>query len=78
MGWSGRGRRMAIVLGGALSVLAALLVSVPAATAAPASPLAPRATSRTAVYFEGEAGWVALGKLKRGTLSIGEKRFRKA
>lgn len=36
------------------------------------------AVDRSKLYFEGEAGWVALGKLKRGTLSIGEKRFRKA
>jgi len=36
------------------------------------------AVDRSKLYFEGESGWVALGKLKRGTLSIGEKRFRKA
>ena len=36
------------------------------------------AVDRSKLYFEGETGWVALGKLKRGTLSIGEKRFRKA
>lgn len=36
------------------------------------------AVDRSKLYFEGEAGWVALGQLKRGTLSIGEKRFRKA
>lgn len=31
------------------------------------------AVDRSKLYFEGETGWVALGKLKRGTLSIGEK-----
>lgn len=36
------------------------------------------AVDRSRLYFEGEAGWVASGQLKRGTLSIGEKRFRKA
>lgn len=36
------------------------------------------AVDRSKLYFEGESGWVALGKLKRGTLSIGEKHFRKA
>ena len=36
------------------------------------------AVDRSKLYFEGESGWVALGKLKRGTLSIGEKRFHKA
>ena len=36
------------------------------------------AVDRSKLYFEGEAGWVALGKLKRGTLSIGEKRFHRA
>lgn len=36
------------------------------------------AVDRSKLYFEGESGWVALGKVKRGTLSIGEKRFRKA
>lgn len=36
------------------------------------------AVDRSKLYFEGESGWVALGKLKRGKLSIGEKHFRKA
>ena len=36
------------------------------------------AVDRSKLYFEGETGWVALGKLKRGKLSIGEKHFRKA
>ena len=36
------------------------------------------AVDRSKLYFEGETSWVALGKLKRGTLSIGEKRFRRA
>ncbi|WP_353186621.1 Atu4866 domain-containing protein [Bosea sp. (in: a-proteobacteria)] len=36
------------------------------------------AVDRSKLYFEGESGWVALGKLKRGRLSIGEKQFHKA
>jgi hypothetical protein len=36
------------------------------------------AVDRSKLYFEGETGWVALGKLKRGRLSIGEKQFHKA
>lgn len=36
------------------------------------------AVDRSKLYFEGEAGWVALGQMRRGVLSIGEKRFLKA
>ena len=33
---------------------------------------------RSKLYFEDDSGLVALGRMGRGTLEIGEKRFRKA